>query len=81
MVMKQALPVMGGIMQELHTQRVTALADITPALVRDVVRRRVKAYDHVSRFVSRLLPQAHLQPRPSRSAPRSSRMDPAFDRR
>lgn len=76
---------MQRIMQELHTQRVTDLDHITPALVRDVVKRlRLrKAYDHVIQIVSRLTgrkPQRLSAEAEDRCRAMFMRMNPAFDR-
>jgi len=73
------------IMQELHSQRVSDLDQITPALIRDVVKRlRLrKAYDHVIQIVSRLTgrkPQRMSAEAEDRCRAMFMRMNPAFDR-
>jgi len=76
---------MKRIMQELHSQRVTGLEQITPALVREALKRlRLrKAYDHVIQIVSRLTgrkPQRLSAEAEDRCRAMFMRMNPAFDR-
>ena len=48
--------VLQKVMEELHMRRVTATADITPKLVRDILRtlKLRKTYDHVAQITSKI---------------------------